>query len=390
MKKTVELWTVKDLQEFFGLIHFPEYQREPNLWSLAEKQRLIDSMIRQFDIASIYLYAHQGGVIDCVDGRQRIGAIMSFVGRNPDDRHNNFEFRRSNEIASEEPGVFGEFDGQRFLDIYNMREENQCAAEFIDRILGYSMTTVMLSKSAAVDEFNLQFTRLNLGVIINSGEKLNAMVGQLRDICFGPTGLAAHPFLRMTGMPIRRFAHAQLAAQILAQVFAKEDSGSYARARHFDLQRLFKRFAVLDARHTSMIAELRDILDLLEAAFQQAFVLRSRAMIVSIVLLAWERKITATDEAKVIEEFGRDFMLRLNWQIKKGVQADEEYYYLVEFQRQVTQASVERPAVTKRSATLEAELQRWKDSRKLRGDSEWSERHGGRSAREAAMEETKA
>ena len=55
MDKKVESWSVQDLREHFSQIDFPEYQREPNLWTLVEKQRLIDSMMRRFDIASLYL-----------------------------------------------------------------------------------------------------------------------------------------------------------------------------------------------------------------------------------------------------------------------------------------------------------------------------------------------
>ena len=80
MEKKVVPWSVEDLRANFPRVDFPEYQREPNLWSLIEKQRLIDSMIRRFDIASLYFYRHGDGAIDCVDGRQRIGAIMSFLG----------------------------------------------------------------------------------------------------------------------------------------------------------------------------------------------------------------------------------------------------------------------------------------------------------------------
>ena len=93
---------------------------------------------------------------------------------------------------------------------------------------------------------NLIFNSLDLtwGVIINSGEKLNAMVGDLRDTCFDDLG--QHGFLQVVSIPERRFAREQTAAQILAQVFSCEsnrrldDSVEYARTRNVDLQRMFK------------------------------------------------------------------------------------------------------------------------------------------------------
>ena len=75
MERSIELWTVEQLQQNYGQIHFPEYQRDPNVWSRDAKQRLIDSMMREFDIAPLYFYTRENDVIDCVDGRQRIGAI---------------------------------------------------------------------------------------------------------------------------------------------------------------------------------------------------------------------------------------------------------------------------------------------------------------------------
>ena len=110
MDKKVESWSVQDLRENFPQIDFPEYQREPNLWTLVEKQRLIDSMTRRFDIASLYLYRHEDGAIDCVDGRQRIGAIMSFVGDNEADADTKFRYRHLNEVYEDER-VYGRLEG---------------------------------------------------------------------------------------------------------------------------------------------------------------------------------------------------------------------------------------------------------------------------------------
>ena len=90
MHKIIFQWSVKTLSEQFQQIEFPDYQREPNIWALSEKRRLIDSMIREFDIASLYFYQHENDVLDCVDGRQRIGTIMAFLGINPDDADNKF------------------------------------------------------------------------------------------------------------------------------------------------------------------------------------------------------------------------------------------------------------------------------------------------------------
>ena len=377
MEKQIDTWSVETLRERYPQIDFPEYQREPNLWSLTEKQRLIDSMVRRFDIAPLYLYQDESGSIDCVDGRQRIGTIMSFVGSNERDNDANFRFRILNEIYDEENPYFKALDGKTFEDIQNVQEYPNVtvAQQFVEHILQYQLTVVMLSDSRRSEEFNLQFTRLNLGAIINSGEKLHAMVGDLRDTCFGYFG--QHPFLQGTNIPTRRFAREQVGAQILAQVFALEESESFTRTRHIDLQRLFKLKSNLDETQRQTIDRVSSLLDYLDAAFKELSVLRNRAITVSTVLLAWEREVATQEEANEVAAFIDEFVHRLSWQVKKGLLVDPEYRYLTDFQRHVTQASAEGSSVDARAQTLEEEFERWRQLHELRGDAEWKEQHPG-------------
>lgn len=374
MKKEVVRWSIRNLRENYNLIEFPEYQREPNLWSLVEKQRLIDSISRQFDIASLYLYRHDDGSIDCVDGRQRIGAIMSFTGDNQDDEHVNFQFRRWNEIYTDQDDPFACLEGRTLEEIKELANERLAgeAEEFVERIMEYPLTAVMLSDSTEEGgEFNLQFTRLNLGKIINSGEKLHAMVGDLRDQCFGHLG--THDFLKNTNIPTRRFAREQVAAQILAQIFAKAESGSYTRTRHFDLQRIFKENSTLAQDRLSLITEVSGLFDILADSFGDRNILRNRAITVSIVLLARELEIETQEQATLLADFTDEFICRLRWQVGKGLLADPEYHYLIEFQRGITQASAERSAVASRVRILKEEYQYWSKTDELKGDAEWKE-----------------
>ena len=377
MKKIVDSWTVQDLLQQFARIEFPEYQREPNLWSLSEKQRLIDSMVRQFDIASLYFYEYEGGVIDCVDGRQRIGAIMSFLGENPKDRDNKFQLRRSNEIYNDDNWLFHSLDKKTFEEIFELKKASKDAAAeiLLERLLNYPLTVVKLSDSEAPEEFNLQFTRLNLGTIINSGEKLHAMVGDLRDKCFDLLG--PHPFLEGTRIPHARYARAQVAAQIMAQVFSMSVSNEFARTRHFDLQRLFKEHSVLTESQNNLVYKVSNLFDLLAPAFEGSGSLRNRAITVSAVLLAWTADVTTQEDASTLSEFIKEFVYRLGWQIKMGLNIEQEYRYLSDFQRNITQASAEKSAVAARHELLREQYQRWPESQGLRGDPEWIERNPG-------------
>ena len=246
MKKKTLLWKVSKLMDRVNRIEFPEYQREPTIWTRPAKQRLVDSIVRDFDISAIYLYSDRKESWDCVDGRQRISAIRSFFGENPDDKDDNgFDYRLMNEIFDDDDHPYESLHGWSYEEIQAQADDGDEVAEsFVETLADYPVTVVVLSDSERPEEFNLQFTRLNLGQLIISGEKLHAMVGDLRDVCFGKFG--RHPFLRGIDIPTRRYAQQQLAAQIVSQVFdleeSRRDGGErrFARMRHLDLQRLFK------------------------------------------------------------------------------------------------------------------------------------------------------
>ena len=381
MVKKIASWTVDTLSRKYDEIYFPEYQREPNIWGRDAKQRLIDSIVRQFDIAPIYLTLQDNGVVECVDGRQRIAAIMSFLGINERDADVGFEFRVLNELYEDGNHPFFELNDWTYQQIAgNVRSDiDEVANEFVRRLGEYEVTVVSLSDVGDDNEFNLQFARLNLGMIINSGEKLNAMVGHLRDICFGDLG--KHPFLGITAVPKRRYGRQQTVAQILAHVFSLENSRDlsspavYARTRHFDLQRLFKAHTWMGQKEGEWVEGVRRIFDLLITARDDFVVIRGRAMLVSAVMLAYTQGVRTEVEAQEIGAFIRELSTRLKWQIGKGLDVELDYRYLVEFQRHLTQASVERPAVASRAALLKTEYARWKETGELRGDREYRMNH---------------
>lgn len=378
MHKITSLWSISDLQNRIPQISFPEYQREPSIWLRSAKQRLIDSIVREFDIASIYLYKKADDAWDCVDGRQRIAAIMSFLEKDLDIEDAGFPYKVLNEIyGDEQDHKFVQLNGQSFSKIDEASSnDDEIAARFVKTLMEYKLTVVELSDSAKAEEFNLQFTRLNLGTIINSGEKLNAMVGELRDICFDK--LANNSFLASIDIPTRRFAREQLAAQIMGEIIAIEQAKAegrdreFARVRHMDLQKLFK-------DNTQISPEMRDWVDRIECvmnllAGQSLPVLRSRAIVLSLVLLAYEKDVSTDADAEQVANFATQFVGRLRWvvsEVASGRGVDQSYHYLLEFQKHLTQASVEKPAIKERAECLEKAFDYWREKGgQLRGDVE--------------------
>ena len=103
--------------------------------------------------------------------------------------------------------------------------------------------------------------------------------------------------------------------------------------------------------------------------------LRSRAIVLSVALLAYREDVGVTEDARSLAQFLGDFVRCLTWQIRKGLDADREYGYLVEFQRHLRQASVERPAVSKRAAMLKDAYEYWRENdQSLPGDTGYRER----------------
>ena len=110
------------------------------------------------------------------------------------------------------------------------------------------------------------------------------------------------------------------------------------------------------------------LFDWLATAFQSVSVLRNRAITVSTALLAWKIRISTPGEASELATFIDEFVHRLSWQVKKGLDADREYRYLIEFQRNITQASAESSSVAARAKMLEEGFGEWRTSSQLPGD----------------------
>ncbi|MEY4548745.1 MAG: hypothetical protein RL685_4940 [Pseudomonadota bacterium] len=81
------LWKIKDFCDHAdedALDLDPSYQRDA-VWGLGESRMLIDSVLRGIPLPSIILNEPAGsGALEIVDGKQRLTAILRFVGRHPE------------------------------------------------------------------------------------------------------------------------------------------------------------------------------------------------------------------------------------------------------------------------------------------------------------------
>lgn len=166
----------------------PDYQR-PAVWTNAQKQLLIDSILRDFDVPKIYLHERDNDTYDVIDGQQRIRAIWSFY----DD-----EFALSKDA---EPVNGYEVANKKYSEL------DMDVATIID---SYNLDFVILDTQNE-DEIREMFLRLQNGTTLKAQEKRNAMPGHMRDFV---KGLTNHEFFTKVHFTNTRFTYDLIAAQM--------------------------------------------------------------------------------------------------------------------------------------------------------------------------------
>lgn len=352
MKKEILDWTIQTLEENARLIEFGEYQREPSVWDLSDKRRLIDSILRSYDISSIYFYQRNGDRFECVDGRQRINAILSFLGTNQADDDgrldNHFSFRSSDELLGKKE--MEDLEGRRFTKLSVDEKGRFFTKEQRDQFLAYRPTIILLTDLEDEDDLHLMFLRLQLGSPLNAGEKLKAMKGRMRDFIFKEFG--KHPYFERLKIPQRRFSKEQTAAQVALQYFSRAENESFHKARFEDLQSFFKQKSTLsdaDEKRLNDILANASRADELIRKHEKEIELKNRAMGVSLYFVLQE---IPPNDVDVFFEFLREFQKTVREQVKLGVLIDHHFRSLLKFQTYITQAAVEKYAIDGRHKML--------------------------------------
>src|SRR5689334_7543364 len=81
MKYDVTKWTIKKLYETYnsGSLNLsPPYQRN-FIWTPADQQNLIDSIIKKNPIPNFFILETKPGIYEMVDGQQRSRTILGFL-----------------------------------------------------------------------------------------------------------------------------------------------------------------------------------------------------------------------------------------------------------------------------------------------------------------------
>ncbi|MFC1595378.1 HNH endonuclease family protein [Gemmatimonadota bacterium] len=188
---TQDTWTINDFHTMHenGVLTFDtEYQRS-SVWNTQKKQRLIDSIIKDYVIGMIMLRNNRG-IYEVLDGQQRLRSILEFM----DDEYS------SSLALTPEPGVE--------LMFSSMEQGSQ--RQWYPPFIAFKVPVSILSYADDATTADI-FLRLQEGMELNTAERLNAKKGLIREYCLE---LSRHKTITLTSINEKRFGHRLIAAQI--------------------------------------------------------------------------------------------------------------------------------------------------------------------------------
>ena len=167
----------------------PQYQRT-EVWPVRKKVRLIDSILRGFDIPKFYVASSEEPYdYEVVDGQQRMTAILDFMDGKLEIT-GNFE-------------KWGKLSGKKF----------QGLSSEMNRYFGNFQLHFVLLDEVEEGEIEELFIRLQEGVPASQAEKRNARLGNMRD--FVADIAETNSFFKYSRIPPARFKWHDYTAHVL-------------------------------------------------------------------------------------------------------------------------------------------------------------------------------
>lgn len=268
----------------------PDFQR-PAVWSRSQKQLLIDTILRGYDIPKLYWrkIASKPDRYDVVDGQQRLRAVFEFHGGG---------FKLSKDADP--------IDGEQVAGIGYDQLPDDLRLQFDN----YTLDVIVLTDTDE-DEVREMFLRLQNGTTLKAQEKRNAMPGRMRDAV---KTLVEHPFFERVAFKNSRFTHDLVAAQMVAI----ELNGGPCHIRDSALNRMYEEQKDFDASGAKA-RKVRRVLDFLASGFPEKTPELERYSVISLYALVshcLERYVFAGRE-KCLHDWFLDFETYRRAEIKK-------------------------------------------------------------------------
>lgn len=240
IKKPVPLGSLRSLREQINTN--PDYQR-PAVWRGPQKQLLVDTILRGYDIPKLYWREIESKAgteqYDVVDGQQRLRAIWEF-------------FDGKVKLPKDSETINGEeVAGCRYGDLSTKLKIN---------FDGYILDVVIIDTEEE-DEVREMFLRLQNGTTLRAQEKRNAYPGKMRDFI---KTLSQHKFFSSVNITSTRYQHDLVAAQFMCLELA----GKPTNIKKADLDKMYQEHKDFDEK-SSPAKNVRRILDKLRGVFPE-------------------------------------------------------------------------------------------------------------------------
>ena len=200
----------------------PDYQR-PAVWTTAQKQLLIDTILRDYDVPKLYWQktGSKPDTYDVVDGQQRLRAVWEY-------------FDGSFKLPKDADPIDGDDAAGCFYEVL--------PDELRMRLDVYPLDVVVVEDTDE-DEIREMFLRLQNGTTLRAQEKRNAYPGRMRDFV---RELSKHPFFEKVGFKNSRYTY----DLIVAQLICLEMAGSPTNVKNADLNKMYQENLDFDFKST--------------------------------------------------------------------------------------------------------------------------------------------
>lgn len=331
MIRDLVAWSIKDIVKRRENIDFPEFQRKPSLWNKESKKALIDSILCDIDIPKLYLYEEDKYYV--IDGQQRLWAIWEFI----DDEY---------AIKIEDKEMLF----------------SQLPKELKEKIENYELQIVILKK---VEEEYLRklFLRLQLGLLLKPGEKLNALTGKMKDFIFND--MKNHDFVKNLIISNERYQKETLCAQICINSFYYTKLKIFTRTRFEDLQDFIVEKNEMEEKEFEIFKNrVISVLDELNKHFTGKSILRNKSLILSIYLYV---EINNVEIPKKMKTFVEKLTERLKEEAAAGFERKNEDLY--KFESYLSNAPGEKYQIKRRHDKFTEMFKYFEKNDKIMGDS---------------------
>lgn len=235
----------------------PDYQR-PSAWTKSQKQLLIDTILREYDIPKIYLHKKDNEQFDVIDGQQRIRTIWSYY---------NDEFALAKDADNVNDYVVAN------------KKYSELPIEVSSMIDSYTLDFVILDNQNE-DEIREMFLRLQNGTSLKAQEKRNAMPGNMRNFV---KNVANHDFFNKVNFSNSRFTFDLIAAQMCLLAISK----NICNIKDKDLNNMYLQNTNFD-EHSQEAKNVFKVLDYLNAMFPTKAPELKRYSVISLFILIME------------------------------------------------------------------------------------------------------